>query len=174
MALTPGPSRRQELHPLPRVVLHWPPGAGDGEGRVARGGGPQLGVLWQVPLIPVVYSSFSSFYNLKTRLFTSGEPLLASPRAPELLPFPVAARGVAPPGLGPARGPWGPAVQMSTLGLPRVAGPSSQWGLGGLPVLEVDAEPSGPGPAWAAGEPPLAKELAASALPAVLASSQGA
>jgi hypothetical protein len=27
----------------------------------------------QVPIIPVVYSSFSSFYNLKTKLFTSGE-----------------------------------------------------------------------------------------------------
>lgn len=27
----------------------------------------------QVPIIPVVYSSFSSFYNVKTKLFTSGE-----------------------------------------------------------------------------------------------------
>lgn len=26
----------------------------------------------QVPIIPVVYSSFSSFYNSRTKLFTSG------------------------------------------------------------------------------------------------------
>lgn len=28
----------------------------------------------QVPIIPVVYSSFSSFYSCKTKLFTSGSP----------------------------------------------------------------------------------------------------
>lgn len=32
----------------------------------------------QVPIIPVVYSSFSSFYNVKTKLFTSGEPTRAA------------------------------------------------------------------------------------------------
>ncbi|XP_008840200.1 1-acyl-sn-glycerol-3-phosphate acyltransferase beta isoform X1 [Nannospalax galili] len=31
-----------------------------------------LAVQAQVPIIPVVYSSFSSFYNVKTKLFTSG------------------------------------------------------------------------------------------------------
>ncbi|XP_076964888.1 1-acyl-sn-glycerol-3-phosphate acyltransferase beta isoform X2 [Callospermophilus lateralis] len=31
-----------------------------------------LAVQAQVPIVPVVYSSFSSFYNLKTKLFTSG------------------------------------------------------------------------------------------------------
>uniref|UniRef100_A0A8D2E2W0 1-acyl-sn-glycerol-3-phosphate acyltransferase n=1 Tax=Sciurus vulgaris TaxID=55149 RepID=A0A8D2E2W0_SCIVU len=31
-----------------------------------------LAVQAQVPVVPVVYSSFSSFYNLKTKLFTSG------------------------------------------------------------------------------------------------------
>ncbi|XP_051022917.1 1-acyl-sn-glycerol-3-phosphate acyltransferase beta [Acomys russatus] len=31
-----------------------------------------LAIQAQVPIIPVVYSSFSSFYNVKTRLFTSG------------------------------------------------------------------------------------------------------
>ncbi|EDL08326.1 1-acylglycerol-3-phosphate O-acyltransferase 2 (lysophosphatidic acid acyltransferase, beta), isoform CRA_c, partial [Mus musculus] len=33
-----------------------------------------LAIQAQVPIIPVVYSSFSSFYNVKTKLFTSGEP----------------------------------------------------------------------------------------------------
>ncbi|XP_005346295.1 1-acyl-sn-glycerol-3-phosphate acyltransferase beta [Microtus oregoni] len=31
-----------------------------------------LAIQAQVPIIPVVYSSFSSFYNVKTKLFTSG------------------------------------------------------------------------------------------------------
>lgn len=32
----------------------------------------------QVPIIPVVYSSFSSFYNVKRKLFTSGETIRAT------------------------------------------------------------------------------------------------
>lgn len=48
-----------------------PPGARPWE----RGDRPLSGCLSpcaQVPIIPVVYSSFSSFYNPRTKLFTSG------------------------------------------------------------------------------------------------------
>lgn len=38
----------------------------------------------QVPIIPVVYSSFSSFYNYKTKLFTSGTPTCALAGPPVL------------------------------------------------------------------------------------------
>lgn len=33
----------------------------------------------QVPIVPVVYSSFSSFYNTKKKLFTSGTPTCVHP-----------------------------------------------------------------------------------------------
>uniref|UniRef100_G1P921 1-acyl-sn-glycerol-3-phosphate acyltransferase n=2 Tax=Myotis lucifugus TaxID=59463 RepID=G1P921_MYOLU len=43
-----------------------------------------LAVQAQVPIVPVVYSSFSSFYNPRTKLFTSG-----SARAPRRGQFPL-------------------------------------------------------------------------------------
>lgn len=38
---------------------------------------PPVSPCAQVPIIPVVYSSFSSFYNPRTKLFTSGSTPIA-------------------------------------------------------------------------------------------------
>ena len=48
---------------------------------LGEGSGPSSGCHVcrpQVPIIPVVYSSFSSFYNYKTKLFTPGTPKLCT------------------------------------------------------------------------------------------------
>lgn len=69
---TPGEVVRQAL----RGALPW-----------ERGHRPFSGCLSpcaQVPVIPVVYSSFSSFYNPRTKHFTSG-----SAQAPHRIPFPL-------------------------------------------------------------------------------------
>ncbi|NWX34366.1 PLCB acyltransferase, partial [Notiomystis cincta] len=52
-----------------------------------------LAIQAQVPVIPVVYSSFTTFYNPKTKLFTSGKIKV------EILP-PIETKGLAPDDVG--------------------------------------------------------------------------
>lgn len=62
---------------VPRGQTQGPPGD-------ARRGGQAVLRLpcAQVPIVPVVYSSFSSFYDSRTKLFTSGTPLPLPPCMP--------------------------------------------------------------------------------------------
>lgn len=85
------------------------PGAGGRAPCAVPADEPPASPRAQVPVIPVVYSSFSSFYDARTKLFTSGSARTASTRGlPVSLPGtpgPVSAGRGAPQGAGGGGGP---------------------------------------------------------------------